>query len=101
MSLTVISNTSGIENQKIRLSLRKKMKDVRNRFIACFALVSLFYVYSSVFQYRNIPLNSYLINIDWIQIVLLIFSIIYFVVNFIAIQSLNEEIEDAINKKEE
>lgn len=97
MSLSVTSNTSGVRNKTIRNRIRKNMKQVRNFFIYHFLLTSLFYIIYLYKETINIKAFTYKINV--LALVLIIMSIIYYIVNFIAIQRLNEQIEEAINEQ--
>ena len=97
MSLSVTSNTSGVRNKTIRNRIRKNMKQVRNFFIYHFLLTSLFYI---IYLYKEtINIKAFTYIIDVLALVLIIMSIIYYIVNFIAIQRLNEQIEEAINEQ--
>ena len=97
MSLSVTSNTSGVRNKTIRNRIRKNMKQVRNFFIYHFLLTSLFYI---IYLYKEtINIRAFTYKIDVLALVLIIMSIIYYIVNFIAIQRLNEQIEEAINEQ--
>lgn len=97
MSLSVTSNTSGVRNKTIRNRIRKNMKQVRNFFIYHFLLTSLFYI---IYLYKEtINIKAFTYKIDVLALVLIIMSIIYYIVNFIAIQRLNEQIEEAINEQ--
>lgn len=98
MSRTVISSTVGVKNKEIRLRIRKAIKNVRNKFILCFSIVSVIYltmelipVYFKFFFFH--------VNFCWFILTSLLFSIIYYIVNFFSIQSLNDTIEDEIYKK--
>ncbi len=97
MSLSVTSNTSGVRNKTIRNRIRKNMKQVRNFFIYHFLSTSLFYI---IYLYKEtINIKAFTYKIDVLALVLIIMSIIYYIVNFIAIQRLNEQIEEAINEQ--
>ncbi len=97
MSLSVTSNTSGVRNKAIRSRIRRNMKQVRNFFIYHFLLTSLFYI---VNLYKHtIVIRTFKYRIDVLTLVLIIVSIIYYIVNFIAIQRLNEQIEEAVNEQ--
>ena len=99
MSLTVVSNTSEVENHDIRKAIRHNIRKVRNNFILCFAVVSSLYIIAALLDYNNTTIFYISINSTCILTPAIIYSIIYFIVNFIAIQSLNEEIEEAIRKE--
>ncbi len=91
LSLTVISNTSGVKNQTIKGQIRKEIKTTRNHFIYSFFLAS-----SAYFLYLIVPpLNCSFLNRSWMMMIIQGVSIGYFVYNFIALQKFNEQIEDA------
>lgn len=95
MSLSVTSNTSGVKNRTIRSRIRRNMKKVRNYFIYQFLFTSLFYI-ASLYK-TTITIQNFTYRIDVLTLVTIIVSIIYYIVNFIAIQRLNEQIEEAVN----
>ena len=97
MSLSVTSNTSGVKNKAIRSRIRKNMKQVRNFFICNFLLTSFFYI---IYLYKPVmDIQVFKYRVDVLTLVLIILSIIYSIVNFIAIQRLNEQIEEAVNEQ--
>lgn len=97
MSLSVTSNTSGIRNKAIRNRIRRNMKQVRNYFISHFLLTSFFYIANLYKPVIDFLLFKY--RVDVLTLVLIVVSIIYYIVNFIAIQRLNEQIEEAVNEQ--
>lgn len=106
MSLTVISNTSGVKNKNIRLDIRREMKRVRNHFIYCFSVATIIYILFISLVSDDGRLESYCSILNGIikfkasnfLVVYMVYSIIYFTINFIAIQTLNEDIEEELNK---
>lgn len=108
MSLTVISNTSGIKNKDVRIEIRREIKRVRNNFIYCFSIATLLYIlFISSTTESGLLEMSYSLLVDSIRFksssmlaVYLVYSIIYFIINFIAIQNFNESIEEELNKED-
>lgn len=106
MSLTVISNTSGVKNKDIRLSIRKEIKRVRNNFIYCFSIATILYILLISFISDNGRFETYysILNgiikfkISYLLATYMVYSIVYFTINFISIQELNESIEEELNK---
>ena len=97
MSLIVTSNTSDVKNIEMKLAIRRKMNEIRNRYLTFFAFISIIYVsfYSKNGKellgiYQNIVLN-----VSDLLVILMLYSIFYFTVNFLSLRKLNEEIEDA------
>lgn len=107
MSLTVTSNTSGIKNKAIRWEIRKEMKRVRNNFIYCFAIATCFYILfmSAVSGKETFDFALSLFNVSisfdnsCLTLVYMVYAVVYFITNFISIQSLNEGIEEELNKE--
>ena len=102
MSLIVTSSVAGIKNTRIRNGIRKEINKVRNHFIACFLFVSILYLLQSVIKdkfcfihiYGNFSFNNL-----HLLITLIFYSIIYFIFNYLAIQRLNYQIEEALEQK--
>lgn len=91
LSLTVISNTSSVKNKDIKDRIRKSIRNTRNNFILCFFFASVAFV-----LYITLPdTHLMFLNRSWAILICQVFSIGYFIYNFIAIQHFNEEIEDA------
>lgn len=102
MSLIVTSSAAGVKNIRIRNGIRKEIHKVRNHFIECFVFVSFLYVLLSVEGASiTIPVHEdYSFKCSHLLIIVMAYSIMYFVWNFLAIQRLNYQIEDALDKKE-
>ena len=104
MSLCVTSNTSGVKNLRIKKGIRKEMLTVRNHFIQYFAFSSLLYVFlfSVIEKQGEICLLEILpLRYSHLLMFVIAFSIIFFIWNFLSIQKLNIQIEDAINDENE
>lgn len=103
MSLIVTSSAAGVKNTRIRNGIRKEIHKVRNHFIECFVLISILYIllcsaadkHSIITIYGNISLKY-----SHLLVFVIAYSIVYFVWNFLAIQRLNYQIEDALDKNE-
>ena len=97
MSMLVTSNTSEVKNQRMKKVIRKKMKEVSNRYLFCFSFVSVLYVllYARMAEgcihfYQMIKLNY-----SDLLVVIMSYSIFYFTINFLSLRRLNAQIEDA------
>lgn len=103
MSLLVTSSAAGVKNPRIRKGIRNELRKVRNHFIECFVLISVLYIllcssadkHSVLFIYENLSLRF-----SHLLVFTIAYSIVYFVWNFLAIQRLNYQIEDALDKNE-
>lgn len=99
MSIAVTSNTSVVVNRKIRNSLRDEINRIRNLFISCFSIVSFIYVLNIIFTNWTLEVWGYKIfNLEVCQLIIQLYSIAYFIVNFMSLQNLNNQIGDAMNE---
>ncbi len=104
MGLIVTFSINGVENKDYILSIRKNIKQVRQKFILLFSMCTFLFICKD-----NIPHETIYNGIDFSKItsnfILLFFvlSIVYFIINFIRLQSLNNDIFDRLlqekNKK--
>lgn len=103
MSLIVTSSAAGVKNTRIRNGIRKEIHIVRNHFIGCFVLISIFYILLCSAADKHsalIILDNFSLKYSHLLVFMIAYSIIYFVWNFLAIQRLNYQIEDALDKNE-
>lgn len=96
MSIIVTSSFVKVRNKNIRQRIIQAYNKVRNSYIIFFIAISIFYMFiekdsSPLCIYRSISFNySYFVG------ALIASSIVFFIVNFLDIQRLNREIEEAI-----
>lgn len=103
MSLIVTSSAGEVKNTRIRNGIRKEIHKVRTHFIQCFVLISILYILlcSAADQHSVIPLyKDFSLKYSHLLVLTIAYSVVYFVWNFLAIQRLNYQIEDALDKKE-
>jgi hypothetical protein len=103
MSLIVSSSASGIKNTRIKVGIRNEIKRVRNNFIMCFAIISGLYILlsSAADKYNALIICKHnILNYSHFLVFAIAYSIAYFVRNFLAIQRLNHQIEDALEQSE-
>ena len=99
LSIAVTSNTSVVVNRKIRNSLRDEINRIRNLFISCFSIVAFIYVLNIIFTNWTLEVWGYKIfNLEVCQLIIQLYSITYFIVNFMSLQNLNNQIGDAMNE---
>lgn len=99
MSIAVTSNTSVVVNKKIRKSLRDEINRIRDLFISCFSIVAFIYVLNIIFTNRTLEVWGYKIfSLEVFQLLIQLYSITYFIVNFMSLQNLNNQIGDAMNE---
>ena len=98
MSIAVTSNTSVVVNRKIRKSIRDEINRIRDLFISCFSIVAIIYVLNIIFKSWTLEVLGYKIfNLEVLQLIIQLYSIVYFIVNFKSLQNLNNQIGDAMN----
>lgn len=101
MSLIITSNTAEVKNLRAKKIIRKEMRIVRNHYLSCFALVSVMYIalFSKIEDPKTtefIPIYKNLVlNYSDLMVIVMAYSIFYFTVNFLTLQRLNTQIEDA------
>ena len=98
MSIAVTSNTSVVVNRKIRKSIRDEINRIRDLFISCFSIVAIIYVLNIIFKSWTLEVLGYKIfNLEVLQLIIQLYSIVYFIVNFKSLQNLNNQIGDAMS----
>ena len=98
MSIAVTSNTSIVVNKSIRKNIREEIDRIRDLFISCFAVDACIYVLNIIFENWTLKVYDYKIfDLSIFQLIIQLYSIAYFVVNFKSLQNLNNQIGDAIN----
>lgn len=98
-------NLHGIKNRKYLKTIRDNINSVRNSFIFLFGVSSLSYIVSilipkPIFIYDVKIFHAYLDPMLF-SVLLMVYTIFYFIINFIEIQSLNNQIIDRINIESE
>lgn len=105
MGLLITFNLQGIKNKRF-IVLRSNIKEVRHSYIKYFAFSTLFYLLEKYLRDKGSNLYAFsireisiTINFSLITVVILVYSIIYFIINFIAMQKLNDNLYDEVNSK--
>ena len=97
MGLIVTFSINGVENEDYILSIRKNIKKIRQRFITLFSICTILFICKdNIFQkitYGDVNFSNIALNFI---LSFFIFSIFYFIVNFIRLQNLNNDIFDRI-----
>lgn len=107
IGLIVTFNFNQIRNKKIILNLRRNLKKVRNSYIVFFGLSTLWYIldyyirkadlfFTEIHLASNISLQ---LNLSIFFLLCMLCSILYFILNFLSIQKLNDDLLDEINKE--
>lgn len=98
LGLIVSLNYSDVKNKNYLTSIRKNISKIRNIFILYFMIITIMFLFVG----KDISINIYFSEISYNVIfsVFSIYTIIYFIVNFLQIQKLNDDISDKKNQEE-
>jgi hypothetical protein len=106
LGLIVTFNISGIKNKQHIKQLRTNIDTVRNSFLKYFLVSTVCYILD--YYLRQKELNITAVNIknfqselNWSVLfcILMLYSIVYYIINFIEIQRLNNDIFDKTNEQ--
>lgn len=107
LSLIVTFNLQGIKSMSSIKSIRYKLKSLRKKHIVNFSIDTLLYILSTMIDKKGVNLISFSLNsldikmnIQLIIVGLLISSIFYYILNFIDVQKLNDQIFNELNNIE-
>lgn len=106
LGLIVTFNLQGVKNKKLVNILRSKLKTVRGIYIRYFGIATFLFILDKYLREKKISIIhvaelrgfSVEVNFAFLICFLLIIIIIYYILNFIKTQELNEEIFDELNK---
>jgi hypothetical protein len=105
LGLIVTFNFSGIKNKVYIKQVRRNIAKVRNSFLIHFALLSFCYVVEKYLRDNNfsscvVTIKSFQIILYWPFLICLVMlhSIFYYIVNFLKIQKLSDDIFDKTNE---
>ena len=105
IGLIVTFNPNGVKNKIFIGELRSSVMHVRNSFLVHFSLLTIYFVLNQYLSDQKHEIHAhYFVDLTFSYSIflclLMIHSSIFFVVNFIDIQKLNNDIFDAINKEQ-
>lgn len=106
LGLVVTFNLQGIKKKTFILKIRENLKKVRNKYIYHFSCSTIYFILDKYFRdvkhsIIDIPLTDSIqiqFNIAVFLGLLMFYSIIYFIINFLALQKLNDDIFDKVNE---
>ena len=104
LSLIVTFNLTGIKNQNYIEKIRNNIHNMRNKFISYFFMVVIIYLLGNYMNINDIKIISIsgfdiMFDLSTFFCMMIILSVAYFIVNFLEIQKLNEDIFDMVNKE--
>ncbi len=102
IGLIVSFNLQGVRNVKFIRTVRGGLNKVRNWYIALFAISTVLFVFYEYFR----PVSTvafwdihFSFNLSALTSGILLYSIFYFIINFLSIQKLSYDVFDEVNKK--
>ncbi len=102
LGLAVNFDISSLQNEEYIKKIRENINIVKNHFFLYFASSTVCYILSNTiiedlkFIIRE---NEFNINFDVFYLIVVLFSIIYFTINFLEIQNLKNDIIDRIREE--
>ncbi|EBI8329407.1 hypothetical protein CPV29_23980 [Salmonella enterica] len=104
LGLIVTFNPSGVKNTNYLRAIRSNVAKVRNSFLLHFGLSTLCYIINQYvagheFSFFLLQKVTILFSISIFLCLVMIYCAIYFIINFIELQRLNNDIFDEVNKE--
>ena len=105
IGLVVTFNLHGIKNQSYIKTIRNNLNEVRNSYILYFSISTILYIadkylrdeQNSIITF-SIKEMSFNLNISLLFLLIMLYSIAYYIGNFLALQKLNDDIFDKLNE---
>jgi len=105
IGLVVTFNLQGIKNKSYIKDIRKNLNNVRNSYIIYFSLTTICFVIDNYLRTEKIDTAIKILdklslpfNAPLFFFLLILYSIAYFIVNFLELQKLNNDIFDKMNE---
>ena len=106
LGLIVTFNISGVKNQKHIKQLRGNIDKVRNSFLKYFLISTVcyildYYLRQKALNITTINIKNFQFELNWSVLfcILMLYSIVYYIINFIEIQKLNNSIFDKTSEQ--
>ncbi len=104
LGLIVTFSISGVRNKEHIRQLRTNINKVRNSFLKYFLLTTICYTLNYYLRQMNliiteVKIKEITIILNWsiLFVLLMLYAIVYYIVNFTKIQNLHNDIFDKIN----
>lgn len=106
LGLIATFNLQGIKNKSFILKIRNTLNSVRNLYIKYFTVTTIVFILDNYLREKKINqidillfdrLNIH-IDLSVFFCLILLYSILYYIINFLSIQKLNNDIFDELNK---
>lgn len=105
LGMVVTFNLHGIKNKTFINKIRQNLNDVRNKYILYFAISTLCLILDKYLRQSDLSIIKIPVSDDFILnfnasaflFLIMLYSILYFVINFLALQKLNDDLFDKMN----
>lgn len=106
LGLITTFNLNGVKNRNYIKTIRANINTVRNSFICYFLITTICYVLDQYISFNDITIfqSKYVIcifNFPILFCLFMFYAVCYFIVNFLEIQKLNNDIFDKVNEENE
>ena len=96
--------TFNLKNRYYIEKIRDAIHNMRNKFISYFSMVVIIYLFGNYMNINDIKIISIsgfdiMFDLSTFFCMMIILSVAYFIVNFLEIQKLNEDIFDRVNRE--
>jgi len=105
IGLVATFSIHGVKNKSYIISIRKSLKEVRNSFILYFALSTACYMLDKYISDAQLEMGFKItegvrieFNASLFILLIILYSIAYYIINFLALQKLNDDIFDSVNE---
>lgn len=98
IGLVVTFKLGNVKHPTYRREIKKSVLTVRNSFFFYFAISTIIFILCSENKDSYLSINTNFVNISlnlsFLSLITIIISMIYYITNFIALQKLNDDIEN-------
>lgn len=105
LGLTVTFNPTGVKNENYIRKIRDNLNDVLKVYIIYFSITTIIFITEKYLRDFNLNIlsikifnKSFKFNFSTFSCLILLYSIFYYILNFLEIQKLNNDIFDKLNK---
>lgn len=100
LGLIVNFNLQGVKNIWYLKKIRDNLNKVRNSFIASFSLSTICFLLNQYLGNFSFSFMFFHFDLSLFFLIMMLFSIFYYIVNLIDLQKLNDDIVDKLIKEE-
>lgn len=106
LGMVVTFNLQGIKNKTFISKIRQNLNSVRNRYIRYFAISTVCFILEKYLRQADLSVVKVSVSEGFILsfnasaflFLVMLYSILYFIINFLALQKLNNDLFDKLNE---